>query len=99
MTTYPFTFLNKIIFSKECKALFIIIPAIAELSRKALSKMSDVLWSIDARRDSTTDLLNKMKDHASELCSIPGIQFEFLVEGIKDKKLGSRKRQNIYLNI
>ena len=70
---------------------------IAKLSRKALKKMNDVLWSIDARRDTTMDLIDKMKEHTAELCNIAGIVYVFDISGINPAPRRSEIRQHIYL--
>lgn len=73
------------------------VEEIASLSRRALRKMRDVLWSIDARKDTAEDLIDKMKEHAAELCGIANIAYGFNAEGIHDGRIDSEVRQNIYL--
>ena len=43
------------------------LKIIGEVSRKAMSKMSDVIWSIDSRKDRITDLIQRMQEHADEM--------------------------------
>jgi signal transduction histidine kinase len=57
-----------------------------------------VVWSIDARNDSTEDLLNHMKDFAFSLFSLKNIHVAFETKNIDHrKKLKVDVRQNIYL--
>ncbi|HEY6906389.1 MAG TPA: triple tyrosine motif-containing protein, partial [Ignavibacteriaceae bacterium] len=71
---------------------------IGDMSREIISSMSDVVWSIDARNDSTEDLLNHMKDFAFSLFSLKNIHVAFETKNIDSKKkLKVDVRQNIYL--
>lgn len=54
-----------------------VIRRIAETSRNAMSRMRDVVWTIDARKNSTGDLLEKMKEYAQELLTPLGIEYHF----------------------
>ena len=73
------------------------IEGIAQMSRKALGKMSDVLWSIDARRDSTEELIFKIREYTAEMCGLAEIAYSFNIDTIKNKRVSSDKRQHIYL--
>lgn len=73
------------------------VQTIARMSRAALSKMSDVLWSIDARRDNTSDLIIKMKAYCTEMCNVAGIDHQFAVNEIRHRSLNHEKRKNIFL--
>jgi len=43
------------------------LKKIGETSRSAMSKMGDVIWSVDARKDKFEDLLLRMREHAAFL--------------------------------
>ncbi|MCB9273194.1 MAG: hypothetical protein H6564_04090 [Lewinellaceae bacterium] len=70
---------------------------IGEVSRRAMSKMSDVIWSIDSRKDKVEDLIHRMREHAEEMLSPLSIAFEIHI-GRMDrlKKMPVQLRQNLY---
>lgn len=74
------------------------LKGVGEAGRKAMSKMSDVIWSIDSRRDTTGDLLQRMQEHADEVLLPLDIKYTFRADGlnVKDRKLAGNKRQDIY---
>ncbi|RME96448.1 MAG: hypothetical protein D6772_11885, partial [Bacteroidetes bacterium] len=45
-------------------------------SQGAMSKMSDVIWSIDARRDHVANLITRMEEHADEVLLPLGIRYQ-----------------------
>jgi len=71
---------------------------IGETSRSAMSKMGDVIWSVDARKDKFSDLLQRMQEHAAEILQPLGIQYNFEIGDFnKNKKMDLKLRQNLYL--
>lgn len=67
------------------------------VSRSAMSRMSDVIWSIDSRKDQLEDLLHRMHGHAEELLTPLQIPYNFALENLqKQKKLPVELRQNLY---
>ncbi len=71
---------------------------ISEISRLALSKMRDMVWAIDSRRDLVRDLLDRMREHAEEMLAPRDIAFEFqLGELPLEKKLPVDQRQHLFL--
>lgn len=71
---------------------------IRDLSKDAISRMRDVVWSIDARRDKMSDLLDRMRDHAEETLRPKGLAYKVEVKNLKeDKILPVAVRQNLYL--
>ena len=53
-----------------------------EVSRKAMTKMSDVIWSIDSRKDRVEDLLQRMREHADDVLFPINIQYTLHVQSI-----------------
>lgn len=53
------------------------LKKIAQLSREATLSMSDVLWSIDGRNDSTANLAGRMKQQAEDMLFPKGIRLFF----------------------
>jgi len=71
---------------------------IARLSREATASMSDVLWTIDARNDSTGNLTDRMREHAEEMLMPLGIDLNFDFSQTEAKQqLPPEERRDIYL--
>ncbi len=66
-------------------------------SREAVSKMRDLVWSIDSRRDLVKNLLDRMREYAEEVLPAKNIQYDFrLGELDLNQKLPSQTRQHLY---
>ncbi len=73
------------------------IEKIGELSREIISTMSDIVWSIDARNDGLSDMLDRVRDFAYDTLSEKDISVIFREEGMtKHKKIDVLFRQNIF---
>ncbi len=71
---------------------------IGEVSRKAISKMSDVIWSIDSRNDRVEDLLQRMKEHLAEVLEPKDVDYYIETLRINPKaKIPVNIRQDLYL--
>ncbi|HMO39580.1 MAG TPA: two-component regulator propeller domain-containing protein [Saprospiraceae bacterium] len=71
---------------------------IGEVSRKAMSKMSDVIWSIDARKDKMDDLIRRMYEHADDILLPLNIQYAFETRKIDPQQsIPPTIRQELYL--
>jgi len=71
---------------------------IGEVSRKAMSKMSDVIWSIDSRKDRVEDLIHRMREHADDMLLPLNIKYAFEVRKMdKNHKIPPSTRQELYL--
>lgn len=53
------------------------LARIADLSRELVDSMSDIVWAINPRRDSVSDLVYRMRRFASDLFTSRSIGFEF----------------------
>ncbi len=74
------------------------LKQIGEVSRKAISKMSDVIWSIDSRNDRVEDLLQRMKEHLHEVLEPKEIDYYIETLRINPKsKIPVNIRQDLYL--
>lgn len=74
------------------------IHKIGNTSRKAMSKMRDVVWAIDARKDRLEDLLDRMKEFAQELLDPLNIHFRMELENLPmQRKIPSEVRHNLIL--
>jgi ligand-binding sensor domain-containing protein/two-component sensor histidine kinase len=74
------------------------VKNIASNSREAAKTMSDIVWSIDSRKDKMEDVLDRMKDFANAMLSPKGIAFNFECDQLKQQEsLPIDFRQNCYL--
>lgn len=73
------------------------LHTVGEAGRSAMSKMSDVIWSIDSRRDTLGDLLQRMQEHADEVLLPLEIKYDFKATGFDEsKELVGNIRQDVY---
>lgn len=73
------------------------LKKMGEVSRTAMSKMSDVIWSIDSRKDRVEDLLLRMREHTEEVLAPLNIQYRFQAGKLdRNKKISVTLRQNLY---
>lgn len=75
------------------------LQKIAGISRNAISQMRDLVWSIDSRRETTNDLIERMQELAEELLLPKEISFQFNHSTViyPNRKLSSQIKQNIFL--
>lgn len=74
------------------------LKQMGEMSRKIVTTMDDIVWSIDARNDTLGDLLDRMQDYATNVLLPGGIEPIFNFTGADtDKVLPLDLRQNLYL--
>ena len=73
------------------------LQTVGEAGRNAMSKMSDVIWSIDSRRDNVGNLLQRMQEHADEVLLPLDIRYDFKATGfIIEQELPGNIRQDLY---
>jgi len=71
---------------------------ISTVSRAAVSKLRDLVWGLDSRRDRARDLLDRMQEQAAELLSPADILCRFEVGKLPlDKKIPVDVRQHLFL--
>jgi len=75
------------------------LQKIAGISRRAISQMRDLVWSIDSRRETVGDLIERMQELAEELLLPRDISFKIDSSSLKkrNKKVSSQVKQNIFL--
>ncbi|WP_157449663.1 ligand-binding sensor domain-containing protein [Croceitalea dokdonensis] len=75
------------------------LQKIASISRNAVSQMRDLVWSIDSRRETIADLIERMRELVEELLLPKDIAFTMDASTIKnlDKKLPAQTKQDIFL--
>ena len=73
------------------------LRTVGDAGRNAMSKMSDVIWSIDSRRDTTGNLMQRMQEHADEVLLPLDIRYDFRVSGMNsEREIAGTVRQDLY---
>ncbi len=68
------------------------------LSRNTISQMRDLVWSIDSRRDTLSDLLERMRELAEELLLPVNINYTFTADDLNlQRKINFNCRRNLFL--
>ncbi len=71
---------------------------ISDISHSAVSKMRDLVWSIDSRRDKVKNLLDRMREQAADLLQPRDITCHFELGDLPlEKKLPVDMRQHLFL--
>lgn len=71
---------------------------ISDLSREAMSKMRDIVWAIDSRKDKYENLIDRMRVYAENQLSKKNISHTFKIDGLTGKAaIDPVSRQNYYL--
>ena len=66
-------------------------------SRSALSRMNDVIWSVDSRKDKMEELIIRMREHADEILLPLEISYNINTNKIDlNQKMRGRVRQDLY---
>lgn len=74
------------------------LQELAERSRKIVTTMDDIVWSIDARNDTLGDLTDRIQDYANRITSPLDLTVEYEFNHLQsDKKIHSDSRQHVYL--
>jgi ligand-binding sensor domain-containing protein/two-component sensor histidine kinase len=74
------------------------LSKIEEKSRRSISEMSDLVWSIDSAKDNWDELINRIKDFSLNLLSYHDITCRFRINSEAPKtKLDPNFRQHLYL--
>jgi len=71
------------------------LQQIGTKSRKIVSGLDDIVWSIDARNDTVGDLTDRMQDYSNNVLSDMKIRYDF--EGKMHEKLKVSYKENLYL--
>jgi len=71
---------------------------IGDQSRKIVSSLDDIVWTIDARNDTIGDLTDRMQDHANKMLNRKDITVTYNFKNLDmDETLPVEERENIYL--
>jgi two-component system, NarL family, sensor histidine kinase UhpB len=75
-----------------------ILSRISESSQGTISAMQDMIWSIQPRRDSLGDVIQRMRDYANPLAELKNMNLQFKVdEEVLQMIISMESRKNIYL--
>jgi signal transduction histidine kinase/ligand-binding sensor domain-containing protein len=71
---------------------------IAETSRELVDKMSDIVWAVNPRRDSLSDLVYRMRRFADDTFGATDIQYRFTApDSVQHLRLGPDVRRELLL--
>ena len=73
------------------------LSRIAEMSRTAMSRMRDLVWTIDNRKGQWKHLIDRLYEHADDVLGPRGVDFELQLQGVdQDRSLPPILRRNLY---
>lgn len=74
------------------------LKQIGDHSRRIVSTLDDIVWSIDARNDTIGDLTDRMQDHVYRLLGSGDIQVDYNFSGLEmNDSLPVNIKENLYL--
>ncbi|MDP4262819.1 MAG: two-component regulator propeller domain-containing protein [Bacteroidota bacterium] len=67
-------------------------------TEKTMEALSDIVWSINTRKDNMDNVLSRMREYLGEVIEPLGIQYEFLTgEGVHNVHIGMEIRKEVYM--
>lgn len=70
----------------------------SEMSRDAMERMRDIVWSMDSKKDKYENLLDKMRDYAKNKLGRSSFSYKFEVDGVEGSEIiNPDVRKNLYL--
>ncbi len=73
------------------------LQRIGEQSARMMEDMGDMVWSINPRNDSISQLLIRMREFAAEIFELKNIEYQFSEKGIENLILSADQRKNLFL--
>jgi ligand-binding sensor domain-containing protein/signal transduction histidine kinase len=74
------------------------LSEIADSARGLVDSMSDIVWSIDPRRDDLRNVVQRVRQFASDVLEAQSIEWDFQVPQELDRiRLGPEQRRHLYL--
>lgn len=75
-----------------------LIQKISQDARQMLESMDDIVWTINPRNDSMSNLLVRLREYAKPLAESKGVELKFDIQpDIENLTLAINVRQNVYL--
>ncbi len=70
----------------------------SEMSRDAMERMRDIVWSMDTKKDKYENLIDKMRDYAANKLGRSSFKYSFEVDGVEGtQSILPDVRKNLYL--
>lgn len=73
------------------------LQRLTDMSRSAMSRMRDIVWAMDARKDSMENLIDRIREFGMEMLTARDISFAVENKLAPNKKLSPPVRQHLYL--
>jgi two-component sensor histidine kinase len=74
------------------------LATIARISRESVAAMSDIVWAVNPQHDTLLDLVRRMRRHAEDVLSLPGMELRFSApEGDYSVRFSVDVRRTIFL--
>ncbi len=73
------------------------LQRIGDQSARMMEDMGDMVWSINPRNDSMSQVLIRMREFASEIFELKNIEYQFIENGIEHVTLNADQRKNLFL--
>ena len=75
-----------------------LLERISEGTTSAMESINDIVWTVNASKDSLADLAERMRSHATPLCEARGVTLDLEVdEALLGDRLDMGQRKNLYL--
>ncbi|NOS55563.1 MAG: tetratricopeptide repeat protein [Cyclobacteriaceae bacterium] len=73
------------------------LQRIGDQSARMMEDMGDMVWSINPRNDSMSQVLIRMREFASEIFELKNIEYQFTDNGKEHFTLNAEQRKNLFL--
>jgi signal transduction histidine kinase len=73
------------------------LQRIGDQSARMMEDMGDMVWSINPRNDSMSQVLIRMREFASEIFELKNIEYQFSEKGTENLVLNADQRKNLFL--
>jgi signal transduction histidine kinase len=74
-----------------------LLESAAQSARELVDTMSDIVWSVDPRRDHVGEVVTRMRRFAEELCAARGIRLDFDAPDRDTRRLEASLRRQLFL--
>jgi two-component system, NarL family, sensor histidine kinase UhpB len=73
------------------------LQRIGDQSARMMEDMGDMVWSINPRNDSMSQVLIRMREFATEIFELKNIEYQFSEKGTENLLLNADQRKNLFL--